>query len=126
MDRVLEAMFADWPFKYKFVEPNVLEPDLRKQGSLYVLRFVYARGSIARELLGYPVTDSETAFATVAYPNGLPQVKNIPADAMVYKFYFKHIDSGNVFLGTKWDADTSWEQALKNHLKAFKAELKIN
>jgi hypothetical protein len=31
-----------------------------------------------------------------------------------------------VFLGTKWDADTSWDQALKNHLMAFKSELKVN
>lgn len=52
--------------------------------------------------------------------------KKLPADEKVFKFYFKHIESGNVFLGTKWDADTTWDQALWNHLMAFKAELNLN
>jgi transposase len=41
---------------------------------------------------------------------------------MVYKFYFKHIDSGNMFLGTKWDADLTWQQALINQLRALLLE----
>lgn len=125
-DKILEELFTNWPYKYKLTESGILERDLRKQGFLYVLCFIHTRGSVAKNLLGYETKDSETAIASVTYPNGLPQVKNIPADARVYKFYFKHIDSGNVFLGTKWDADTTWDQALKNHLMAFKSELKIN
>jgi hypothetical protein len=27
---------------------------------------------------------------------------------------------GNVFLSTKWDADTSWQQALQNFIKGTK------
>ena len=59
-------------------------------------------------------------------PDNEPQLKNIHANSEVYKFYFKHIDSENVFLGTKWDADTSWQQALMNQIKGFKLELRIN
>jgi hypothetical protein len=54
------------------------------------------------------------------------QLKNIAANTVVYKFYVRHIDSGNIFLGTKWDADTTWQDALKNFIGGFKAELKIN
>ncbi len=126
MDKELESIFTIYPLKYKLTEPNLSERDLRGQGSLYVLCYVYTRGSIAREILGYDMSKPESAYVSVTYPNGEAKLKTYPKDEYVYKFYFKHIESGNVFLGTKWDADTTWQQALKNHLMAFKAELKLN
>jgi hypothetical protein len=87
---------------------------------------VHTRGSVAREILGYDTSKPESAYVSITYPDGTAQMKNISADTPIYKFYFKHIDSGNVFLGTKWDADVTWQQALKNHLVAFKTELKVN
>jgi hypothetical protein len=120
-------MFANYPLKYKITEPGISEQELRKKGSMYVLCYVYSRGSVAKKLLGYDNSKSETALVSMMYPdNGQPQLKNIPAEAFVYKFYIKHIDSGNVFLGTKWDADTTWDQALKNQIRGFKTELKLN
>lgn len=125
-DKDLESIMAAYPFKYKLTKPGLPERELRVQGSLYVLCYVYTRGSVARQVLGYDTTKPESAFVSITYPNGQPVMKTYAADEYVYKFYFKHIDSGNVFLGTKWDADTSWQQALKNHLMAFKSELKLN
>lgn len=126
MDKELESILTIYPLKYKLTEPNLSERDLRTQGSLYVLCYVHTRGSIAKEILGYDMTKPESAYVSVTYPNGQPQLKTYSKDDYVYKFYFKHIESGNVFFGTKWDADTTWQQALKNHLMAFKAELKLN
>ncbi len=127
MDKVLEEVFSTYPFKYKLTEPGISDQELRKKGSLYVLCFVHTRGSAAKKLLGYERGKSESALASITYPDsGQAQLKNIPSEMFVYKFYFKHIDSGNVFLGTKWDGDVTWEQALKNHYRAFKAELRIN
>jgi hypothetical protein len=126
MDKELEEIMKEYPFKYKLTAPGLSEAQIRQDGSYYVLRFVYARDKAAQQLLGYNVTRSQSAIASVTYPDGAPHLKNIPADTPVYKFYFKHIDSGNTFLGTKWDADVTWQQALINQLRAFKAELKIN
>lgn len=127
IDQELESIFLMYPFKYTLTEPGLSEKELRQKGSLYVLCFIHTRGSIAKEILGYDTSKPESAYVSVTYPEGnQQQLKNIPADTPVYKFYFKHIESGNIFLGTKWDADTSWQQALKNHLMAFKTELKIN
>jgi hypothetical protein len=126
MDKVLETTFSTYPFKYKLTEPGLSERDLRNKGSLYVLCYVHTRGSVAKKLLGYNMSKSESALVSMTYPEGgQPQLKNIPSETLVYKFYFKHIDSGNVFLGTKWDADITWEQALKNQIKGFKIEFKI-
>jgi hypothetical protein len=127
LDKELEQIFKDnYTLKYKMTEPGVSEKDLRKQGSLYVLCIMRTRGSAAKQLLGYPVKPGETALVSVTYPGPQQELKNIPSEEVVYKIYFKHIDSGNVFLGTKWDADTSWQQALLNQLRGMKAELRLN
>ncbi|SKC71668.1 hypothetical protein [Ohtaekwangia koreensis] len=127
LDKQLEEIFKNnYPLKYKLTEPGLTDKELRKQGSLYVLCIVKGRGSALKEILGYPVAKSESALVSVTYPDMQQQLKNIPSNAQVYKIYFKHIDSGNVFLGTKWDADVTWEQALLNNIKGLKAELKLN
>lgn len=126
MDRELEEIMKAYPYAYKLTDAGLTERQIREGGSYYVLRFVYARDKAAQKLLGYDVTRSQSAIVSVTYPEDKPHLKNIPANAPVYKFYFKHIDSGNIFLGTKWDADFTWQQALINQIKGFKAELKIN
>jgi len=126
IDKDLESIFTTYPFKYKLTDPGLSEKELRQKGFLYVLCFIHTRGSVAKEILGYDISKPESAYVSITYPDATAQLKNISADTPIYKFYFKHIDSGNVFLGTKWDADLTWQQALKNHLMAFKTELKIN
>jgi hypothetical protein len=126
LDKELEELMKTYPFRNQLVNHNVPDKELRNQGFLYVLCFVNTRAAMAKELLGYPVRKSESAFVSVSYPNGQLQLKTIPADTPVFKFYVRHIDSGNVFLGTKWDAETTWQQALQNFIKGFKAELRMN
>ena len=127
IDRELEEIFTNhYPLKFKMTDAGIAEKELRRQGHLYVMNFVYTRGSVARELLGYDMSKAESAFMSITYAEGQQQLKNIPANTPVFKFYFKHIDSGNVFLGTKWDADTRWQQALINHIMGMKSELRLN
>jgi hypothetical protein len=125
-DSVLKEIMKMYPLKFTFTDPNTSEADLRRQGNLFVLRFVKARAKVAKQILGYDMTKSESAIVSIMYANAQPQLKNIPANEVVYKFYFKHIESGNVYLGNKWDADESWQQALVNQIKGLKAEHKIN
>jgi len=126
-DKELEEFFkTNYPLKYKLTAPNADERELRRQGFAYILCYVHTRGIAARELLGYDMTKGETAYASISFSDGQLQLKTIPADAEVYKYYFRHIDNGNVFLGTKWDADITWMDALRNHILGFKNEAKIN
>ncbi len=126
LDERLAELFSNYPFKYQLTEPGMSERELRSKGFLYVLRFVHARGTVARQLLGYEGGEQAGGFATVTFNGTEPVLRNVSAEEKVFKFYFKHIESGNVFLGTKWDADAQWDQALWNHLMAFKAELNLN
>ncbi|MEK6781033.1 MAG: hypothetical protein AABY93_04980 [Bacteroidota bacterium] len=125
MDKELEELLkTNYPFVYKLTDLTTEEKDLRKQGMPYVLCYVHTRNVAAKEILGYDMPKSESAFASVTYPNGAMQLKAIPSESTVYKFYLRHIDSGNVYLGTKWDADVTWQDALRNHLKGFRGDSK--
>lgn len=127
MDQELADFFqANYPMKYKITEAGVEEPELRRQGFSYVLCYVHTRGKAAKEVLGYDVSKRESTYASITFPTGQLQLATIPVETVVYKFYFRHIDNGNVFLGTKWDADIQWKDALRNHVLAFKTEAKIN
>lgn len=125
-DTLLLQFFKDnYPFNYSMTVPGLDKKELRSKGFHYILAYVHTEGAIAKELLGYPNTSNESALTSVTYPNGAVQLKTLSAETPVYKFYFKHLESGNIFLGTKWDADVTWEEALRNHIKGFKTELKI-
>lgn len=127
MDKVLEQFFIDnYPLRYKIVDAGSDEQELRRKGFLYVLCYVHTRGQAAKEVLDYNMSKGEKSYASITYPNNQLQLKIVPREEVIYKFYFRHIDNGNVFLGTKWDADTNWLDALRNHVLGFKQEAKIN
>jgi len=127
MDKQLEQFFVDnYSLRYKMVDAGSDETELRRKGFHYVLHYVHTRGQAAKEVLGYDMSKGEKNYASITYPNGQLQLKIIPREEIIYKFYFRHIDNGNVFLGTKWDADTNWLDALRNHVLGFKQEAKLN
>ncbi|MBX2961216.1 MAG: hypothetical protein KF687_01815 [Cyclobacteriaceae bacterium] len=126
LDRELEEIMKDYPFKYTLVDNMIPETELRKQGMFYILCMIQSRGPVAKQLLGYEVGEAESALVSVTFPNGQEQLKTIPANTQVYKFYARQIQFNNVFLGTRWDADVNWQQALRNFILGFKRELRIN
>lgn len=127
IDKELERFFAEnYPLKYTLVEAGSDEQELRRKGFPYILCYVHTRGQAAKEVLGYDLSKGERNYASIAFPNGQLQLKILPREEVVYKFYFRHIDNGNVYLGTKWDADVHWLDALRNHVLGFKQEAKIN
>ncbi|GIV37094.1 MAG: hypothetical protein KatS3mg032_1473 [Cyclobacteriaceae bacterium] len=125
-DAALEEIMQAYPLKYKIVERNTPVAELRRQGLTYVLRLVYARNIVLRELLGYAVNPGENALTSVTFSNGQEQIKTLPAHAYVYKVYVRHLDFGHVYLGPKWDADTTWQQALMNFIFGMRTDMRIN
>jgi hypothetical protein len=125
-DAELEQILKEhFPVKYELVDPKLEERELGNKGFRTILRFVHTRGSVAKEILGYDLTQLATSLSTVYFVNGEADVKTIPANETIYKFYVKHIEYGNIFLGKGWDADITWQDALKNHLQAMREELKF-
>jgi hypothetical protein len=124
-DAALEQLLRDYfPVKYEVVDPAIDERELQSRGFIMVLRFVHTRGIVAKKILDYDISQIANSIASVMVINGESQLKTIPSEETVYKFYIKHLEYGNIFLGNKWDADTSWQTALANHLQLMRLDLK--
>lgn len=125
-DRELEALVKEiFPIKCELVEAGLTDAELEQKGYRLVLRFVHTRGDAARDILGYDVTQTASSLLTNYFVNNEPRVKTIPSKKMIYKFYFKNTEYGNIFLGNKWDADETWLDALRNHILGLRADLKF-
>lgn len=122
MDAGLKKCFDTTIFNYRMVDPNLTDAQLRDQGIVLVLRYVHTQGKLAWELLGYDMDKMASGISGVSYSRGEEQITTQPAEVMIYKFYFKHLDFGDLFLGNTWDADPHWERALSNHLQALAKE----
>ena len=112
--------------KYELVASDASEKDLLEKEFVYLLRFIHTRGSLAKDILGYDMSKSESALATVSYPNGALQLRTIPSVNSIYKFYLKNIEEDVFYLGRKWDADVTWQAALKNYIDGYRAAGKLN
>jgi hypothetical protein len=124
-DTALVHMLKQYfPVKYELVDPELDDRELERKGFITVLRFIHTRGRVAKKILEYDLTQMASSIASVMMLNGEPQIKTIPAEEPVYKFYIKHLEYGNIFLGNKWDTDQSWQIALANHLQLMRLDLK--
>jgi hypothetical protein len=125
-DKQLEAFLKEnLPTKYDLVDPELSDAQLEEKGYRLVLRFIHTRGDVARDILGYDITQTATSLSTNYFDDGAAKIKTIRAKQMIYKFYLKNTEYGNIFLGSKWDADETWQDALKNHIRSLRSELKI-
>lgn len=124
-EKLAKLLEEKYPFKYKLVDYDFLkEDDLRKQGNLYVLQYMYTSGKSLRRLLNYNIDETETDYITLKSKDGRNILRTLPVDAMVYKFYVRHIFTGDVYLGREWDADETWEEALENFMANLRKEVK--
>jgi len=113
----LEQIMSRYPYEYKLLPYEYDEQQLFLQGCQFVLMRITSSGRNVRRLLGYEVNDQVNELITMKKDNaGDIQVKSIPIDGLVTKYYIRHINSGEVFLGEQWDGDDNWSDALKNHL----------
>lgn len=121
---VLEQMLKEnFPVKYEMTDPTWDDRELNRRGFTLVLRFVHTQGTYAKQILDYDLSQMASSIASTDYTSSEPQVKTFHANQTVYKFYIRHIEYGNIFLGLKWDADPAWQTALLSHLKAMRADL---
>ncbi len=122
----IREVMADYPYKYEIIDPEIPEKELRSEGYDFVLYYVHTRAENAKKLLGYEVNDKETSFVSESMEDGKPVLNTYSKDSEVYKFYIKHVYSGNIFLGKKWDAAPDWPTALSNYISLLRNELLNN
>jgi hypothetical protein len=125
-NRSLEAVMQEYPYEYGQVDYDPAKEDaLRTAGYQYVLLRLYSTGEHIRKMLEYDMEADETEYVTLKKDGNQMKLRTIPKDAPVYKYYIKHIYSGDVYLGKPWDADEEWEHALGNYIINMKKELNV-
>lgn len=122
LKQILEENF---PGKWELVDSKLEERELSNRGFITVLRFIHTDGEEARNILDYDPAQLAKSLTSVVYVNGETDLKTIPANQVIFKYYFKHIEYGNIFLGKGWDADLTWQAALRNHLLGMREALKF-
>lgn len=120
----LENIMKSYPLKYELTEAST-DKELYNQGFQYVLLKLNTTGVNIREMLDYEMNPMETDYITVKNKDGKTTLRSIPVNAPVYKYYVKHLYTKDVYTGTKWDADETWEEALENFIAKMKEDLKI-
>ncbi|TRX49321.1 hypothetical protein FNH22_27225 [Fulvivirga sp. M361] len=115
-----------YPYAYGYVAEETAEKELRTQGYQYILYYVRSTGRSVKEILKYKTTSSETDYISEVVKDKKLSVESYNIHTPVYKFYIKHIYSGNVFLGKKWDAAPEWQKALNNYMLNLRNELVRN
>ncbi|NJN25388.1 MAG: hypothetical protein HC819_05150 [Cyclobacteriaceae bacterium] len=116
----MEQFLADYPYKYEIIPYEYDEKKMLQKGFQFVLMRLNTSGRNVRQLLGYKVDDDVDALVTISKDKEENvNIKSIPIDAMVYKYYVKHINSGDIYLGEQWDGDDNWQDAFNNHLSGI-------
>lgn len=123
-NQVLAEKMKSYGYEYELVDPSLTDKELSKQGFSYVLLRLYAPGIDIKRLLNYNFNEDKQSYTTQIFNNGRVTLRTIPANGLVYKYYIKHLRSGNIYLGSKWDADETWSDALDHMLYNVREEMK--
>ena len=114
----IDRLFQNYKWKYELVSPDLDDQELYKNGFLYKLVRISSTGKKVKEFLGYELNDIEQDYiTTIQKPDGSITLRAIPVNAPVHKFYIKSMARDEVYIGESWDADETWQDALKNHLR---------
>ncbi len=111
----LEKMFEQYPYDWEMLSFKDNEYALAS-GIQYIFQLVQTSGSRAKDLLNYPDHTKETQIISVT-PGAVPgavSLKRLPVETVIYKGYIYQARTDDIYVGTEWDADTSWESAVRN------------
>lgn len=120
-NRRLEEIMLDYPLGYVLSDESS-DAQVYNQGYQFVLLNVHGPGRTVREMLNYEIDPYETDYVTIQAGSSL---ETLPVNAVVYKYYVKHVYTQDAYLGSRWDADLTWEQALQNFIFHMKDILKV-
>lgn len=112
----LEELMSSYPYEFGYVN-SIDEKDLYKEGYQYVLLNIHTSGLNIKRMLNIQINPGETEYVSInAKTKEDISLERIPFDKKVYKYYVKHLLTGDIYVGDKWDSGETWEKALENYL----------
>lgn len=123
-NRELESIIKSYPYEYELIDP-MSDEDLKRNRFQFLLRSVCSTARNVKQMLDYEIPSSQTGFVSIipVMPDQT-RVKTIPRDALVCKFFIRQNISKNVHVG-EWDADVTWQDALRNMIGNLTQELNV-
>jgi hypothetical protein len=116
-------MAKNYPFRYGLVDSDITDDEMISQGYLMVIRKLENNIESLKRMLGYEIIEDETVHISIK--KGDPdQLKKIFAKQNGHKYYVQQLYTKDIYLGNEWDADTTWEEALRNHIANLKVDQK--
>ncbi|MDI9357198.1 MAG: hypothetical protein QM536_09270 [Chitinophagaceae bacterium] len=126
LNKKLTNAFANYHMDYEI--RNYDEADDKKfiqEGFRFVLHVINTSGIAAHRLLGYEIDPTDTEYTLIKQENDKTIIRTIPINANIYKFYIKHLQTKDIFLGNQWDGDEKYFESLNLFIKNIKDELKV-
>ncbi len=112
----LEEIMLKYPYEYGFVT-DLDEKALYREGYQYVLLSLKTSGINVKKLLNLQLNPGETEYVSLnAKSKEDVQLHRYPVEKVVHKYYVKHLLTGDIYVGDKWDSGVTWEEALDNFL----------
>ena len=113
----VKSVMQLYPYEWGITEPGTTEEVLRmKQGYPYVLLYLHTTQDNVRRFLTY-APDKDAPLELQSGPDtGQP----------LYKFYIRHIPTGDVYVGSTWDAAADWQTALRNFWQSLRKDQASN
>lgn len=114
-NQILERIFENYPYEWEMFSFKDNDYALAS-GIQYVFQLVQTSGSGAKDFLNYPDHTKETQIISVT-PGLVPgevRLKRLPVETVVYKGYIYQARTDDVYVGSEWDADTNWQDAVRN------------
>ena len=118
-DSALQRIMQPYPYEYALVDPERAEDDLRQDGYQYILLNLHTQEANIKNMLGYRDDSSQESTSSAN------KTTDTSAGPSVYKFYVKHIYTGDVYVGDTWDASPSWQTALTKYLRNMRDDMSI-
>lgn len=120
----IEQLMADYPYKFGIVSYEYDEKKLITKGFQFVLMRINSSEGNVKRFLGYQMSEDASKLIPVYKDKqGNASAKSSTLDGMVYKYYVKHINSGDIYLGEQWDGDDNWQDAFSSHITALLRKL---
>lgn len=119
----LEKAFEQYPYQWEMFSFKDNDYALAS-GIQYVFQLVQTSGSGAKDLLNYPDHTKETQIISVT-PGLIPgdvRLKRLPVETVIYKGYIYQARTDDVYVGKEWDADTNWQDAIRNFIFTLKRQ----
>ncbi len=124
-NKLSEILQQQYPFEYEVVPSHPDEQALLNQGFSYIVYQLHTYGMSIKYLLDYDIEEGVSDFITVKQQKGKTILRNIPTESPVYKFYLKHLRTNDVYVGSRWDADETWTEALRNFISNIRKDFDV-